>query len=125
MPNLHLLKLKLGGAGDDARMRAVRAARPDARLVGDANEAWTVDLLGPLLEVAAECSFETIEQPLPANADGALGTRDRPVPICADESAHVDFTRFIAEVASVYTRVIIGHWLADPDRPVQAGVADR
>jgi L-alanine-DL-glutamate epimerase-like enolase superfamily enzyme len=89
VPNLHLLKLKLGGEGDDARMRAVRAARPDARLVGDANEAWTVDLLDPLLEVAAECSFETIEQPLPANADGALGTRDRPLPVCADESAHV------------------------------------
>ena len=89
VPHLHLLKLKLGGAGDDARMRAVRAARPDARLVGDANEAWTVDLLDPLLDVAAECSFETIEQPLPANADGALGTRDRPVPVCADESAHI------------------------------------
>lgn len=89
VPNLGLLKLKLGGAGDDARMRAVRAARPDARLVGDANEAWTVDQLDPLLAVAAACGFETIEQPLPADADGALGTRDRPVPVCADESAHV------------------------------------
>lgn len=89
VPSLRLLKLKLGGAGDDARMRAVRAARPDARLVGDANEAWTADLLDPLLAVAAECGFETIEQPLPAGADGALGTRDRPVPVCADESAHV------------------------------------
>ena len=89
VPQLKLLKLKLGGAGDDARMRAVRYARPDARLVGDANEAWTVDLLDPLLAVAAECGFETIEQPLPADADGALGTRDRPLPICADESAHV------------------------------------
>ena len=36
-----LLKLKLGGAGDAERMRAVRAARPDARLVADANEAWS------------------------------------------------------------------------------------
>ncbi len=38
----------------------------------------------------------------------------------ADDSAHVDFTRFIAAIASVYTRVIIGHWLADGGRPVQA-----
>ncbi|OYW54128.1 MAG: dipeptide epimerase [Hyphomicrobium sp. 32-62-53] len=89
VPQLKLLKLKLGGAGDDERMRMVRAARPDARLVGDANEAWTVELLDPLLAVAAECRFETIEQPLPADDDGALGTRDRPLPICADESAHV------------------------------------
>jgi adenosylhomocysteine nucleosidase len=29
----------------------------------------------------------------------------------ADDSAHVDFNRFIAEVASVYTREIIGTWL--------------
>jgi adenosylhomocysteine nucleosidase len=29
----------------------------------------------------------------------------------ADDSAHVDFPRFIAEVASVYTRVIVGDWL--------------
>lgn len=29
----------------------------------------------------------------------------------ADDSAHVDFNRFIAEVASVYTREILGAWL--------------
>jgi len=50
---------------------------------------WTLAMLDPLLAVAAECGFETIEQPLPADDDGALGTRDRPLPICADESAHV------------------------------------
>jgi adenosylhomocysteine nucleosidase len=34
----------------------------------------------------------------------------------ADDNAHVDFTRFIVEVASVYTRVIVQDWLehADP-----------
>src|SRR5689334_14371958 len=30
----------------------------------------------------------------------------------ADDAAHADFTRFIAEVASVYTRVIVRDWLA-------------
>ena len=30
----------------------------------------------------------------------------------ADANAHVDFTRFIAEVASAYTRVIVEDWLA-------------
>ena len=29
----------------------------------------------------------------------------------ADDSAHVDFTRFIDEVASVYTRAIVDDWL--------------
>ena len=30
----------------------------------------------------------------------------------ADDAAHVDFTQFVAEVASVYTRTIVSDWLA-------------
>jgi adenosylhomocysteine nucleosidase len=30
----------------------------------------------------------------------------------ADDSAHVDFSRFIHEVAAVYTRLIVRDWLA-------------
>src|SRR5262249_47857227 len=66
---LSLLKLKLGGDGDDDRMRAVRRARPDARLIVDANEAWTAETIRALLDVAAECDVELIEQPLPAERD--------------------------------------------------------
>jgi L-alanine-DL-glutamate epimerase-like enolase superfamily enzyme len=86
--DLSILKLKLGGAGDADRMHSVRGARPDARLLVDANEAWTADLLPELLSVAAECGVEVIEQPLPAAADEALAAVDHPVPICADESVH-------------------------------------
>ncbi|MBU2580847.1 MAG: dipeptide epimerase [Alphaproteobacteria bacterium] len=86
--NLRLLKLKLGGDGDDERMRAVRAARPDCRLVADANEAWSENDTPRLLAIAAEQRFEMIEQPLPANADAALASLPRPLPVCADESAH-------------------------------------
>lgn len=82
-----LLKLKLGGAGDAERLRRVRAACPKARIVADANEAWTPELLPSLMAAAAETGVELIEQPLPAGADAALaGTR--PVPVCADESLH-------------------------------------
>ena len=48
VPQLKLLKLKLGGVGDPERMAAVRAARPDARLVADANEAWTAEMLSAI-----------------------------------------------------------------------------
>ncbi len=82
-----LLKLKLGGAGDDVRLRQVRAACPAARLVADANEAWTPALLPLLMAVAAETGVELIEQPLPAGADAAL-EGERLVPVCADESLH-------------------------------------
>ncbi len=86
--HLTLLKLKLGGHGDDARMRAVRQARPDACLVADANEAWSAEALLPLLAVAAECGFDLIEQPLPAGHDSLLRQVPHTVPICADESVH-------------------------------------
>ena len=88
VPRLKLLKLKLGGAGDPERMAAVRAARPDARIVADANEAWTVEQLEPFLAAAAAAGVELIEQPLPASDDAALAHIARPVPVCADESAH-------------------------------------
>jgi L-alanine-DL-glutamate epimerase-like enolase superfamily enzyme len=86
--DMPLLKLKLGGAGDAERMRAVRAARPDARLVADANEAWRSDQAEELLAVAAGCGVECIEQPFPVGADHVLSGRSRNVAICADESVH-------------------------------------
>jgi L-Ala-D/L-Glu epimerase / N-acetyl-D-glutamate racemase len=85
---LKLLKLKLGGAGDPQRMAAIRAARPDARLVADANEAWTAEMLVPFLDAAARSGLELIEQPLPEGADEMLAHVPHAVPICADESAH-------------------------------------
>ncbi|MGI9403079.1 MAG: N-acetyl-D-Glu racemase DgcA [Hyphomicrobium sp.] len=88
VPHLNLLKLKLGGPGDPERIAAVRAARPDARLIADANEAWTPDMLEPLLDAAATVGVELIEQPLPAGADQVLAGISHAVPICADESAH-------------------------------------
>jgi L-alanine-DL-glutamate epimerase-like enolase superfamily enzyme len=88
VPHLKLLKLKLGGAGDPERLAAVRAARPDARLIADANEAWTPDMLAPFLAAAAAAGVELVEQPLPADADEALAHIARAVPVCADESAH-------------------------------------
>ena len=88
VPHMKLLKLKLGGAGDAQRMAAVRAERPDARLVADANEAWTAEMLAPFLDAAARSGLELIEQPLPEGADEMLAHVPHPVPICADESAH-------------------------------------
>lgn len=86
--HLPLLKLKLGGAGDADRMRAVRRARPDARLVADANEAWTADVAPELFAAAEETGIELIEQPLPASADGLLRNLKHNVAVCADESLH-------------------------------------
>lgn len=86
--NLPLLKLKLGGAGDGERMLAVRQARPDARLIADANEAWPIDLAPDLFAAAARARVELIEQPFPAGQDEVLRSITCSVPVCADESLH-------------------------------------
>jgi L-alanine-DL-glutamate epimerase-like enolase superfamily enzyme len=83
-----VLKLKLGGAGDIERVRAVRAAAPASQLIADANEAWTPDQCAPLMAGLAALGVALIEQPLPAGQDDVLATIARPVPICADESCH-------------------------------------
>ena len=83
-----LLKLKLGGDGDEARLAAVREAVPKARLIADANEAWRAPNLERLLAAAKAAGVELIEQPLPAGDDALLEHIDRIVPLCADESAH-------------------------------------
>jgi L-alanine-DL-glutamate epimerase-like enolase superfamily enzyme len=83
-----LLKLKLGGDGDGERLRAVRAAAPEARLIADANEAWQPQETESLLDIAAEAGVELVEQPLPAGRDDVLKYIERSVPVCADESMH-------------------------------------
>jgi L-alanine-DL-glutamate epimerase-like enolase superfamily enzyme len=83
-----LLKLKLGGDGDEERLAAIRAAVPKARLIADANEAWRAPDLERLLAAAKEAGVEVIEQPLPAGDDSALAHIARIVPVCADESVH-------------------------------------
>lgn len=86
--HLPLLKAKLGDAdGRDAeRLRAVRRAAPDCRLIVDVNEGWDAGMLASVAPVAADLGVELIEQPLPAGADAILAAHDIPVPLGADES---------------------------------------
>lgn len=83
-----LMKLKLTGEGDLERVRAVRAGAPEATLIVDANEAWRPEMIEPYGAAMKELGVAMIEQPLPADADAALGEIDHPVAICADEAAH-------------------------------------
>lgn len=83
-----LLKIKLGGDGDAARIAAVRKAAPASELIVDANEAWTEDNLAANLAACADAGVTLIEQPLPAGKDDALLRIKRPVAVCADESVH-------------------------------------
>lgn len=83
-----LLKVKLGGAGDAARIRAVREGAPQATLVVDANEAWRADTVAENLAACEAAGVALIEQPFPAGDDAALDGLRTTIPICADESFH-------------------------------------
>ncbi|MBV8888462.1 MAG: dipeptide epimerase [Alphaproteobacteria bacterium] len=83
-----LLKLKLTGAGDLDRVRAVREGAPQAKLIVDANEGWTGMQYAELAPALAALGVALIEQPLPAAADAALAELPHPIPVCADESCH-------------------------------------
>ncbi|MGE0063809.1 MAG: N-acetyl-D-Glu racemase DgcA [Xanthobacteraceae bacterium] len=83
-----LLKVKLGGDGDVARIAAVRAAAPQSDLIVDANEGWTAANLEANLAACAAARVSLVEQPLPAGRDDMLATIARPLPVCADESVH-------------------------------------
>lgn len=83
-----ILKLKLGGDGDAARIRAVRAAVPYARLIVDANESWSESNIIDHMQACAHAAVTMIEQPLPADADELLRNLPHAAPVCADESVH-------------------------------------
>jgi L-alanine-DL-glutamate epimerase-like enolase superfamily enzyme len=81
-----ILKLKLTGDDDLARVQAVHASAPKARLIVDANEAWGVEEYETHHAAFAALGVALIEQPLPQDADAGLAGLARPVPVCADES---------------------------------------
>lgn len=85
-----LLKVKLGGSDgrDPERIAAVRAAAPAAQLIVDANEGWTGAALAENLAACAKARVTLVEQPLPAADDEILSRIERPIAVCADESAH-------------------------------------
>ncbi len=83
-----MLKIKLGGEGDLARLRAVREGAPGAALVVDANEGWTPETYAALAPELLALGVAMVEQPLPAGDDEALRCMDRPLPVCADEACH-------------------------------------
>ena len=83
-----LLKIKLSGRGDLERVAAVRENAPDSRLILDANESWSAQMVEPHSNALARMDISLLEQPLPAADDDLLAEVEHGVPICADESCH-------------------------------------
>jgi len=81
-----LLKIKLDADRPVERLRAIRAARPDAKLVADCNGGWTFAQLRQWAPQLRDLGLALLEQPLARGADAALADYDAPLPLFADES---------------------------------------
>ena len=88
--NYSLLKIKIGGQNSIDSVKAICASRPDARLIIDANEAFTRDQFKAFLAEIDGFNIALIEQPLAAGQDdlsALTGPNYAAIPpICADES---------------------------------------
>jgi L-alanine-DL-glutamate epimerase-like enolase superfamily enzyme len=86
-----ILKVKVGTPTDQQNLDAVRAARPDAVIRVDANEAWTPKEAVAGIERIAQFGIEFVEQPVAArDLEGLRMVRDAvSLPVIADESCIV------------------------------------
>ncbi|MDH3620615.1 MAG: dipeptide epimerase [Gammaproteobacteria bacterium] len=84
--DISLFKVKLGDDRPVERIAAIRAARPDARMVVDVNQGWTFDELQSHAPELKTLGVSMIEQPLPRGGDEELEGYEPPLPICGDES---------------------------------------
>jgi L-Ala-D/L-Glu epimerase len=83
------LKLKLTGDLDLdlARVRAVRAARPEVWMGVDANQGYGIDTLDALISGLLPAEISLLEQPLKRGREADLEGFVSRIPIAADESA--------------------------------------
>src|SRR5215831_14160244 len=81
-----ILKLKLDAERHLDIVRIVREERPTARLLVDANQAWSRSLLERLLPQLQAVGVELIEQPVAREEDRSLDGLPLRVPLAADES---------------------------------------
>lgn len=100
-----VIKIKVDNQHPRAVIEAVAKAAPNARLIVDANESWTLELLQELQPFLASMRIAFVEQPLPAAQDAALASFKPLVPICADEAVHT--TEDLKQVAERYQMVNI------------------
>jgi L-alanine-DL-glutamate epimerase-like enolase superfamily enzyme len=81
-----VLKIKLDGHQPYEKLAAIRAARPDAELVVDANQGWDFELLEEVLPKCIDLDLGMIEQPLKRGGDDMLEGFESPITLAADES---------------------------------------
>ena len=83
------IKVKMNAEDIKNRIEAVHKNAPAARIIVDANESWTLDLVKQVAETLKENGVVMLEQPLPPKDDELLRGLNAPLPLGGDESCHV------------------------------------
>jgi L-alanine-DL-glutamate epimerase-like enolase superfamily enzyme len=99
------LKVKLNADRVLEKMSAIRSVAPNARLIVDVNEGWTMANLREYAPPLADMGVEMIEQPLHRDNDQLLAGYESPVTLCADESIRTRAE--LARVTELYQMVNI------------------
>jgi L-alanine-DL-glutamate epimerase-like enolase superfamily enzyme len=81
-----ILKIKLDDHMPYEKLAAIRAARPDAGLVVDANQGWSFELMKKVLPKLVDLNLGMLEQPLARDNDAMLEGFESPITLAADES---------------------------------------
>jgi L-alanine-DL-glutamate epimerase-like enolase superfamily enzyme len=99
------IKVKVGIGDPLEQIGAINAGAPNAAIVIDANQAWTVADLERYTEPLAGMGVEMIEQPMSRDDDEALRGYESPLPLCADESCATSAD--LERLAGLYSMVNI------------------
>jgi len=82
------IKVKVARNDPLGAVHAVRRAAPAAKLIVDANQAWTVDDLKQLAPELVALGVDLLEQPVKVGHDDGLQAYRCPIPVCADEAVN-------------------------------------
>jgi len=88
LANFAAIKVKLNAERVLERIAAVHSGAPGSKILVDANESWTIELLNHAAPALAKLNVVMIEQPLHADKDEALIDYQFALPLFADESCH-------------------------------------
>lgn len=95
-----MIKVKLNTENIIGRIEAIRKQAPTSKILIDANESWSLDILKDCLPHLHALGVVMVEQPLAAKDDTDLIGFVSCLPIGADESCHT--SKDIARLAEMY-----------------------
>lgn len=87
-PTTRTLKIKVDEHDPLQRIAAAHEAAPEARLIVDPNQSWTVAQLRALAPALTALGVALLEQPIPVGSEAGLDGWLSPIPLAADELVH-------------------------------------